>query len=274
MNSGRRIVTKTGSLPLLTGPIRLRKFRQSSESPKRHWISVPRSYSFAVFDQKDQHKLWRRNLYRAPVSVTPSDSRMWKISDSRILFWVSSEHTKCPSSDLSLIWAERDSFRDLCQIRPVRELFKPAEFGPRFSSGDGIHSSSKGRKMLNIPFFNGCLISVSFELVDRFFTCSDPLKWSSDLAVLMLVASSWDEFSSDCRFALSYGGEPLESSIWFVEKSMLDFCFMVCPRFCKVGCYQTQQRWEINLYVLKKFTKVRAEVSFVILPSWSVVVRH
>ena len=34
-------VTKIGSLPFLRGPIRFRKLRQISESPKRHWISVP-----------------------------------------------------------------------------------------------------------------------------------------------------------------------------------------------------------------------------------------
>ena len=52
MNSGRRMVTKIGSLPFLRGPIRFRKLRKVSESPKRHWISVTWSFSFAAFDPK------------------------------------------------------------------------------------------------------------------------------------------------------------------------------------------------------------------------------
>ena len=35
--------------------------------------------------------------------MTPLDSGMWKISDSRIFLWVSSEHTKWPSNDLTQI---------------------------------------------------------------------------------------------------------------------------------------------------------------------------
>ena len=102
INSGRRIVTKIGSLPFLRGPTRLWKFRQISESPKRHWISVLSSFSFAAFDLKTKTNFEGETLYRAPISVTPSDFRMRKISDSKIFFWVSSEHTKWPSSDLSL----------------------------------------------------------------------------------------------------------------------------------------------------------------------------
>ena len=84
MNSGRRMVTKIGFLPFLRGPMRLQKLTQISESPKRHWISVPWSFSFAVFDLKAKANFERETLYRATVSVTPSDSGMWKISDSRI----------------------------------------------------------------------------------------------------------------------------------------------------------------------------------------------
>ena len=103
MNSGRRMVTKIGFLPFLRGPIRLRKLRQISESPKLHWIYVPLSFSFAVFDPKTKTNFEEESLYREPISVTPLDSGMRKISDSSIFFWVFSEHTKWPSNDLKQI---------------------------------------------------------------------------------------------------------------------------------------------------------------------------
>ena len=139
MNSGRRMVTKIGFLPFLRGSIRLWKLRQISELPKRHWISVPWSFSFAVFYPKAKTNFEGDTLYRAPISVTPSDSGLWKISDSRIFLWVSSEHTKWPSNDFSLIWAEGDSYMDLCQAPVVCKLFKPQEFGWEFSSGARLH---------------------------------------------------------------------------------------------------------------------------------------
>ena len=153
-NSGGRIVTKRGSLPFLRGPTRLRKLREISKSPKRHWISVPWSFSFAVFDPKTKENFEGETLCRAHTSVIPSDSRIRKTSDSRIFFGVSSEHTKWPNNDVSLIWAECDSSRDLYQTPLVRELFKPAEFGSRFSSGVSLQSSSKRRIKLNILSLN------------------------------------------------------------------------------------------------------------------------
>ena len=162
MNSGRRRVTKISFLPFLREPIRLRKLRQISESPKRHWISVPWSFSFAVFDLKTKTNFEGETLYRAPISVTSSDSRIRKIFESRSFFWVSSEHTKWPSNDFSLMWAECNSSRDLCQAPLVRELFKPARFGSRFSSGARLQSSSKGRLKLKIPFHSDCWVAVSF----------------------------------------------------------------------------------------------------------------
>ena len=81
---------KDRSLPSLRGPTRLRKLRHVSESPKRHWISAPESFSLAFFDRKTKTNCEGETLYRAPVSVTPSGSRMRKISSSRIFFWVSS----------------------------------------------------------------------------------------------------------------------------------------------------------------------------------------
>ena len=94
---------KIGFLPFLRGPTGLRKLRQISESSKRHWISVPCSFSFPVFDPKTKTNFEGEILYRAPISVTLSDSRIQKITDSRIFLWVSSEHTKWPSNDFSLI---------------------------------------------------------------------------------------------------------------------------------------------------------------------------
>ena len=154
MNTGRRMVTKIGFIPFLRGPTRLQKLRQISESSKRHWISVPCSFTFPFFDPKTKTNFEGEILYRAPISVTLSDSRIQKITDSRIFLWVSSEHTKWPSNDFSLIRAECHSSRDLRQTPLVRELFKPAEFGSRFSSGARLQSSSKGRIKLKIPFFS------------------------------------------------------------------------------------------------------------------------
>ena len=150
------MVTKKGSLPFLRGPTHSWKFRQISVLPKRHWITVPSSFSFAAFNPKTKTNFEGETLFKAPISVTPSDSRMRKISNSRIFLWVSSEHIKWPSSDFSLTEAECDSSRDLCQTLPVRELFKRAEFGSRLSSGVRTQSSSEGRTKLNIPFLGGC----------------------------------------------------------------------------------------------------------------------
>ena len=227
MYSGRLIVTKIGSFPFLRGSIRVRKLSSISESPKRHWISVTWSFSFAVSDPKIKTSFEGETLYRAPISVIPSDSRMPEISYSRIFFWVSSEHIKWPSSDLSLIWAEWDSSRDLCQTPPARELFNTAEFGSKISSGVELHSSSERRKKLNILSFNGCLVVISLELVVCWFKCSVPVKWTSGLVELLLVTSSGCRFPTKCCFALFCGGESLELSIWFVTESMLDPCSMM-----------------------------------------------
>ena len=81
MTSGRKIVIKIGSFPFLRGPTRFRKFRHTSESLKRHWNSVPASFSFGAFDPKTKTNFEGEILYRAPTSV--------KISDSRIFLGVS-----------------------------------------------------------------------------------------------------------------------------------------------------------------------------------------
>ena len=56
-------------------------------------------------------RFWSRQgsiqtLCRAPISVAPSDSRVRKMSDSRIFLWFCCECTIWPGSDLSLAWAE------------------------------------------------------------------------------------------------------------------------------------------------------------------------
>ena len=84
MSSGRRMVTKIGFLPFLRGPIRLQKLRQISESPKRHWISVPRSFSFADFDPRAKTNFEGETSYMARISVTPSDSGMRRIFNSGV----------------------------------------------------------------------------------------------------------------------------------------------------------------------------------------------
>ena len=70
MSSGRRMVTKIGSLPFLRGPTRLRKLRQVSESPKRNWISVSWSFSFAVLDPRPKTNFEEETLYRAAISLS------------------------------------------------------------------------------------------------------------------------------------------------------------------------------------------------------------
>ena len=117
-------------------------------------------------------------------------------------------------------WAERDSSRDLCQTPPVRELFKPAEFGSRFSSGSRTQSSSEGRTKLNIPFFVSCWISALAEFVGCWLSSGlAPTKLSSFVAALLLAASSGEEFSSNWRFGLFCGGEFLVSSNFSVAIS-------------------------------------------------------
>ena len=93
-------------------------------------------------------------MCRTPISITPSDSRIRKRSDSRIFFWASSEHIIWSSSKISLIWAEWFSSRDLCQTPLVREPIKPAEFGSRFSSGGNQFSKEGSSKsyISNYPY--------------------------------------------------------------------------------------------------------------------------
>ena len=52
MRSGRKLssLTKIGSFPFLRVPTHFWKFRHTSESLKRHWISVPAGLSIGIFD--------------------------------------------------------------------------------------------------------------------------------------------------------------------------------------------------------------------------------
>ena len=262
MNSGKKKVIKIGSFLFLRGLIRSRKLRQISESPKRHWISVAWSFSFPAFDLKAKTNFEWETLYRSPISVVPSDSKVGKISDSRIFLWVSSKHTKWPSSDFSLIWAECNSSRDLYQTPLVCELFKPVEFASRFSTVARLQSFSEERKGLNIPFFDGswfgCIIRIGWLLNCWLIKCSASIKWSSSVFALKLVILSCCRLSSGWCFALFCGGELLECSISFVAISALVF-YSVMLRVKRVlQGYLLPGSAEFNLNALR----VCAEVGY------------
>ena len=67
------MVTKIDFFPSLRGQTRFRKFRHNSEQSKRHWISIPVSFSFAVFAPKTKTNFEGETLYRALISVPLSD---------------------------------------------------------------------------------------------------------------------------------------------------------------------------------------------------------
>ena len=154
------------------------------------------------FWSKDQCKL----------SVTPSDSRIQKICNPRIFLWVSSKQTMWPSNNLSLIWAVWCSSRDLYQTPPVCQLFKPTEFGSRFSYGAKSQSSSERRIKLYIctPFSDGCWFTTSFVWDGCWFDdCSNPFKRTPVLnEALLVVIENWWLSSGviELHFAFFYGG--------------------------------------------------------------------
>ena len=154
MSSGRKIVTKIGSFPFLRGPTRFRKFRCTSELLKRHWISIPASFSFGVLDPKTKTNFEGETLHRAPTSV--------KISYFRIFLGVSSEYIVRPISNLYLIQAEWFSSRDLCLTLLVRELFIPAEFGSKFSSGAKQSSFASTKKAIYLTIYRWLFIYLFF----------------------------------------------------------------------------------------------------------------
>ena len=162
-------------------------------------------------------------MCRTPISITPSDSRIRKRSDSRIFFWASSEHIIWSSSKISLIWAEWFSSRDLCQTPLVREPIKPAEFGSRFSSGGNQFSKEGSSKsyISNYPYRwlsladcwrlyfddGSCLLiktSVFNDILLVVIKCcrfsSEGVKWRF-LFFFMLETYS---IRRNCFFALSY----------------------------------------------------------------------
>ena len=186
-NSGRNMVTKIGSLPFLRGPTRLWKLKRRSESPKRYWICVFSSFSFVACDPKTKTNFEEETLYRAPISVTPSDSRIRKISVSRIFFWVSSEVIRWPSSDLAWTWAEWASSRDLFLTPPVREFAKLDEFGSGFSLEARAESSSEGRTKLNILLLDWFWFS-PLTMFDGSWFCST-------LAGFKFAADGFGDFS-------------------------------------------------------------------------------
>ena len=131
--------------------------------------------------------------------------------------------------------------RLLQRLVPVRELFKPAEFDSRFSSGARAQSFSKGIKLnrvrmkLNIPLYRWLLINQIIRTFDGWFTrCSAPPKLLSDGSALKLVLSNCCELSPGWRFTLFGGGELLESSICSVEMSSFVHCSMMLQEVEKV----------------------------------------
>ena len=135
------------------------EIQNTSELLKRHWISVPASFSFDVFDPKTKTNFEEETLYRAPTSV--------KISDPRIFLGVSSEHIMWSISDLSLIQAEWFSSRDLCLTPLVYELFNPAEFGSRFSSGAKKSSFASTNNVIHYPIYQELLICDRYPLLSK-----------------------------------------------------------------------------------------------------------
>ena len=109
----------------------------------------------------------------------------------------------------------------LQRLVPVYKLFKPAEFGPRISSGARAQSSSEGRIKLNISSFDGCWSNFSWLAL-----CS--LLWWRVNRILYLLC-------------------------WNVIICSL---FHDDPRSWESSAsYQAQQRWEINLYGFRKLQK-------------------
>ena len=208
MSSGRKIVTKIDSFPFLRGPTRFRKFRHTSESLKRHWISVPTSFPFGVFDPKTKTNFEGETLYRAPTSV--------KISDSRIFLGVSSEHIMWSISDLSLIQAEWFSSRDVCLFPLVRELFNPAEFGSRFSSG-AKRSSFASTKNDNYFVIYQWLLICDRHLLYKSGSCLFKITSVSN-DILLVVVKSWSLSSEvvEWRFLFFDAGLALFVDIAFL----------------------------------------------------------
>ena len=96
-------------------------------------------------------------MHNSVISVTPSDSRIQKLVDSRIFFSISSEQIIWISSDLFLIRGEWFSSVELSQTPLVCELLKQTDFSSRFSSGVKQSSSEGSTKLhIPIPFFDSC----------------------------------------------------------------------------------------------------------------------
>ena len=134
----------------------------------------------------------------------------------------------------------------------VRELFKPAEFGPRFSSGARAQSFSKGRIKVNIPLINGCwLVILSTLIADLLHV----LFQVNSCEVICIKACGFD-------FLWIISWLAFCSLFWWrVNRIFYLLCWnvIVCSLFHDASrswessaCYQAQQRWEINLCSLKK----------------------
>ena len=160
------MVTKIGSVPFPRGPTRLRKFRQVSESPKRHWMSVPSSFSLAVFDpDRGQYKLCAERLFLWHPQI-PGCGRC-PILESFFGSAVSALYGRAVISP----WLERNGvvlLQGLVQNSSslwALQAFELAQCDWRFSSEAGAQSSSEGRMKLHIQFNDGSRLSPSANLV-------------------------------------------------------------------------------------------------------------
>ena len=118
---------------------------------------------------KDQNKLWRRNFVQSTYLWLPKIPEYGKYPILESFFGPPLSTLSGQAKiffNLSRMWLHQ-------RLVPVRELFKPAEFGSRYSSGTRAQSSPEGIKLnrvrikLNIPFYRWVLINHIIWIVWR-----------------------------------------------------------------------------------------------------------
>ena len=83
------------------------------------------------FWSKDQNKLWRRNFVQSTYLWLPKIPEYGKYPILQSFFGLPCEHTKWPSNDFFLIWAECDSSKDLCQFASFSNQRSLAQDSPQ-----------------------------------------------------------------------------------------------------------------------------------------------
>ena len=159
MNSGRKKVTKIGSLPSLKGPTG-RNYGMFAEIKAcfRTTKTVPESFSFAVFDPETKTNFEGESMYRTPIPVTPSDSRIRKISDSKILGFLRGQYVAKQWFPLNL--SSVTLIQRLVPNSSCSRVLQASGFGSWFSSGAKTQSSSEGRIKLNIHYIMTAYVGV------------------------------------------------------------------------------------------------------------------